>query len=88
MSPETVARAALEENIRMLEHVGAFMKSSARSYKIDTSYLYVLLLFLINLFIFIYLAALGLYCCTWAVLFVTVHGLLIAVASLVVEHEL
>ena len=47
---------------------------------------------LINLF----LAALGLCCCAWAfsncgergLLFVAVHGLLIAVASLVVEHGL
>ena len=40
------------------------------------------------------MAALGLRCCTWAfsscgergLLFVVVHGLLIAVVSLVVEH--
>ena len=46
---------------------------------------------------FIYfLAMLGLHCCMWAfsscgewgLLFVAVHGLLIAVASLVVEHGL
>ena len=53
----------------------------------------------INLFIFIYLlflAALGLCCCTRAfsscgergLLFVVVRGLLIAVASLVAEHGL
>ena len=50
------------------------------------------LFFKINLF----LAALGLRCCTWAfsscgeqgLLFVAVHGLLIAVASLVAEHGL
>ena len=42
------------------------------------------------------MAALGLRCCVWAfsscgerrLLFVAVHGLLIAVASLVVEHRL
>ena len=42
------------------------------------------------------MAALGLHCCTWAfsscsergLLFVAVRGLLIAVASLVVEHGL
>ena len=47
---------------------------------------------LINLF----LAALGLRCCVWALtscgerglLFVSVHGLLIVVASLVAEHGL
>ena len=54
--------------------------------------------FKINLFIFIYLvlAALGLSCCAQAfsscfergLLFVAVHGLLIAVASLVAEHGL
>ena len=53
-----------------------------------------LLFFLIYLFLF--LAALGLRCCAWAfsscgergLLFVVVHGLLIAVASLVAEHGL
>ena len=48
------------------------------------------------LFIYLFLAALGLHCCARAfsscdkrgLLFVVVHGLLIAVASLVVEHEL
>ena len=55
--------------------------------------------FLINLFYFIFkkfLAALGLRCCVrafsscgeWGLLFVAVHGLLIAVASLVAEHGL
>ena len=47
-------------------------------------------------FIYLFLAALGLRCCTWAfsscgewgLLFVAVHGLLIAVASLVAEHGL
>ena len=52
--------------------------------------------FLINFYLFIYLflAALGLRCCVQAfsscseqgLLFVAVHGLLIAVASLVAEH--
>ena len=45
---------------------------------------------------YLFLAALGLRCCAWAffscgewgLLFVVVHGLLIAVASLVVEHRL
>ena len=48
------------------------------------------------LILFIFLAALGLHCCARAfsscgeqgLLFVAVHGLLIAVASLVVEHGL
>ena len=57
-----------------------------------------LLLFLVFLILFIYLflAALGLHCCAWAfsscgergLLFVVVHGLLIAVVSLVAEHGL
>ena len=50
----------------------------------------------INLFIYLFLAALGLRCCTWAfsscsewgLLFIAVHGLLIAVASLAAEHGL
>ena len=48
------------------------------------------------LFIYLFLAALGLRCCArafsscgkWGLLFVAVHGLLIAVASLVAEHGL
>ena len=52
--------------------------------------------FLIILFIYLFLAALGLHCCVRAfsgcskqgLLFVAVHGLLIAVASLVAEHRL
>ena len=48
------------------------------------------------LFIYLFLAALGLRRCAWAfstcseqgLLFVVVHGLLIAVASLVAEHGL
>ena len=51
--------------------------------------------FLIDLF-YLFLAALSLRCCAWAfsscselgLLFVVVHGLLIAVASLVAEHGL
>ena len=47
-------------------------------------------------FIYLFLATLGLHCCPrafsscgkWGLLFVAVHGLLIAVASLVVEHGL
>ena len=52
--------------------------------------------FNINLFIYLFLAALGLRCCVWAfsscsewgLLFIAVHGLLTAVASLVAEHGL
>ena len=52
--------------------------------------------FLINLFIYLFMAELGLRCCArafstcskWGLLFVAVHGLLIAVASLVAEHGL
>ena len=55
----------------------------------------ILFLFFFN-FIYLFLAALGLHCFTqafsscgeWGQLFVAVHGLLIAVASLVVEHGL
>ena len=47
-------------------------------------------------FIYLFLAALGLRCCAWAfsscgergLLFVAVHGLLVAVASLAVKHRL
>ena len=50
----------------------------------------------IYLFIYLFLVALGLRCCArafsscgeWGLLFVAVHGLLIAVASLVAEHGL
>ena len=52
--------------------------------------------FFINLCIYLFLAALGLHCSAQAfsscgergLLFVAVHGLLIAVASLVAEHGL
>ena len=52
--------------------------------------------FFINLFIYLFLAAWGLCCCAQAfsscseqgLLFVAVHGLLIAVTSLVAEHRL
>ena len=55
-----------------------------------------LFIFFINLFIYLFLAALGLHCCAQAssscskqgLLFVVVHGLLIAVAALVAEHGL
>ena len=51
---------------------------------------------LINLFVYLFLAALGLCCYAWAfsscgergLLFVAVRGLLIVVASLVAEHGL
>ena len=53
-------------------------------------------LYFINLFIYLFLAALGLHCCARAfsscgeqgLLFIVVSGLLIAVASLVVDHRL
>ena len=49
-----------------------------------------------NIFIYLFLAALGLCCCMWAfsscgewgLLFIAVRGLLIAVASLAAEHGL
>ena len=55
-----------------------------------------LLFFKFTYFIYLFLTALGLRCCApafsgcgkWGLLFVAVHGLLIAVASLVVEHGL
>ena len=53
-------------------------------------------LFLKYIYLFLFLPALGLHCCLrafsscgeWGLLFVAVHGLLIAVASLVAEHGL
>ena len=50
----------------------------------------------LGFFCFLFLAVLGLRCCTrafsscseWGLLFTVVHGLLIAMASLVVEHRL
>ena len=55
-----------------------------------------LFFFLINLFIYLFLAELGLRCCTQAfsscgergLIFIAVHGLLIEMASLAVEHRL
>ena len=55
-----------------------------------------IILFKIYLFIYLFLAALGLHCCTrafsscgeWGLLFTVVHWLLVAVASLFAEHGL
>ena len=55
-----------------------------------------ILFFKLNLFIYLFLAALGLHCCAWAfsscsergLLFIAVHGLLTAAVSLVAEHGL
>ena len=46
------------------------------------------LLYILFIYLFIYLAALGLRCCEQGLLLVAVHRLLLAVASLVVEHGL
>ena len=59
------------------------------------SNLFFILFFIYLLFIYLFLAALGLHCCTrafsscgeWGLL-IAVRGLLIVVASLVVEHRL
>ena len=53
-------------------------------------------LFIIIIYYYYFMVALGLHCCAWAfsscgergLLFSAVHGLLIAVASLVAEHGL
>ena len=66
--------------------------SHLKSYRLKKIHLF---LNFINLFI-LFLAALGLHCCTWAfsscgergLLFIAMHGLLTAVASLVAEHGL
>ena len=58
--------------------------------------MYDFLIFFFFQYIYLFLAALGLHCCMGAfsscgkrgLLFVAVHRLLIAVASLVVEHRL
>ena len=70
--------------------LGALWKAEVNISKIE------LFLKKINLFIYLFLAALGLHCCAWAfsscgergLLFVAVRGLLTAVASLVAEHGL
>ena len=63
--------------------------------KVRYIYIYIFFFFFFNKFI-LFLAALGLHCCTrafsscgeWGLLFVAVRGLLIAGASLVPEHRL
>ena len=70
----------------------AISVSSLEKYRSDPLHI----LFLINLFIYLFLAMLGLRCCTWdfsscgewGLLFVVVCGLLLAVASFVEEHGL
>ena len=62
----------------------------------DNEILFIFKFLILFLLIYLFLVALGLHCCTWALsscvkqglLFVAVHGLLIAVASLVAEHGL
>ena len=64
--------------------------------KVEKLGIYIQSLYLFIYLIYLSLAVLGLHCCTWAfsscgewgLLFVVVHGLLIAVASLVAEHGL
>ena len=70
-----------------------FNLSMQRRYRIIA---YLINFFKINLFIYLFLAALGFHCCLqaffscgeWGLLFVVVRGLLIAVASLAAEHGL
>ena len=58
--------------------------------------LHIIYLFILYLFIYLFMAALGLHCCArtfsscseQGLLFIAVHGLLTAVASLVAEHGL
>ena len=62
----------------------------------NAAFFFFFFLFLTNIFIYLFLAALGLRCCTQAfsscgkrgLLFVAVSGLLIAVTSVVAEHGL
>ena len=59
-------------------------------------FLKIIIIILKIIYIYLFMATLGLRCCTWAfsscgeqgLLFVVVHGLLIAVACLVAEHGL
>ena len=63
---------------------------------LDREVWFIFLFLIIYLFIYLFLAALGLRCCTRAfsscgeqgLLFVVVHGFLLAVASLGAEHGL
>ena len=65
-------------------------------YLLIATYVFISIFFKIKLKIFLFLALLGLCCYVWAfsscgewgLLSIVVHGLLIAVASLVVEHGL
>ena len=49
---------------------------------------FIFIIYLLIYFIHLFLAVLGLCCCEWGLLFVMVHRLLVAVASLVAEHGL
>ena len=72
------------------------VKTTTTKNSISYSQVLKIFFFLINLFIYLFLAALSLCCRVWAfsscgelgLLFVAVHGLLIAVASLAAEHGL
>ena len=73
-----------------LFHILAIVNSAAVNIGVHVSF------FFLIYFIYLYLAVLGLRCSTWVffscgewgLLFVAVRGLLIVVASLVVEHRL
>ena len=78
-----------------LQHVGSYQtRAQTRVPCIGRRILFIF--FFINLFMYLFLAALGLHCCAWSfssggeqgLLFVMARGLLVLVTSLVVEHGL
>ena len=90
-------RLVLWPNMSILENVPCTLGKNVCSGVAGNNVLYIFLgLIGLNLFIYLFMAVLGLGCCVRAfsscdergLLFVAVRGLLIAVASLVVEHGL
>ena len=80
----------------LLYLLGILTMDNLSSTSLTLSLLFIYLFNKFILFIYLFLAALGLCCCTWAfsgcgergLLFVAVRRLLIVVASLVAEHRL
>ena len=72
------------------------LDSKHRSLSEDLLFLKLLLFFIYIYLFYLFLATLGLFCCArafsscgeWGLLFIVVHGLLIAVASVVAKHGL